>query len=260
MAKEVQNATRGTYEYVDWVKKEYEIIGEETAIMEKMAIFEAKEKQYFSDLSSALRASHEKERARAERTKYWGIMGSVIGAAIAFVGTSINNYLRMKELRKLVSSSADASQFYHDQTVMLGKTVNQQYSKMESFLDDIRLQLGQESAVSIPQSQSKKVKHDSGLPDVKLEEILSDLKVQESNIVKELEELKKLVVVSKTGTDVNRENVVYVGPEVESMLKDTEKALEWKMKLQALGTVTLVYAAIAVTVPIVISFLKGAGS
>ena len=261
VAMEVEKATRGTDEYVNWVTKENEIIREEKAIVEKLTAYEANEKQYFSDLSSALRASHEKERARAERTKYWGVMGSVIGAAIAFCGTTINNYLRMKELRRLVSSSADASKFYHDQTVMLGQTVNQQYSKMESFLDDIKFQLGQESDETVPPPKSTvSQKASPDVPGVKLEEILSNLKIQESNLEKEFVELKKLIVVNKSASNTEQGNVVYVGPEVETMLKDTEKALEWKIKIQALGTVTLVYAAIAVSVPIVISFLKGAGS
>ena len=259
VAMEVEKATRGTDEYVDWVTKENQIIREEKAIVEQLTMSEANEKQYFSDLSSALRASHEKERARAERTKYWGIMGSIIGAAIAFIGTTVNNYLRMKELRKLVTSSADASKFYHDQTVMLGQTVNQQYGKMESFLDDIRQQLGQETNANFSNSSDLK-QSSSAVQSGKLEEILSNLKVQESNLEKEFKEVKKLIVISKSGKDMGVENIVYVGPEVEGMLKDTEKSLEWKMKLQALGTVTLVYAAIAVTVPIVISFLKGAGS
>lgn len=261
VAMEVEKATRGTDEYVGWVTKENEIIREEKAIVEKLTLSEANERQYFTELSSALRASHEKERARAERTKYWGIMGSIIGAAIAFCGTTINNHLRMKELRKLVTSSADASKFYHDQTVMLGKAVNQQYIKMETFLDDIKEQFGQGAEKSVSDSKTLSLKQDSTVvPGLKLEEILSNLKVQESNLDKEFKELKKLIVISKSAENIDTEKVVYVGPEVESMLRDTEKALEWKMKLQALGTVTLIYAAIAVTVPVVISFLKGASS
>ena len=262
VAMEVEKAARGTDEYVNWVTKENEIIREEKAIVEQLTACEANEKQYFGDLSSALRASHEKERARAERTKYWGVIGSVIGATIAFVGTTINNYLRMKELRRLVSSSADASKFYHDQTVMLGETVNQQYNKMETFIDEMKSQLTQESdKVIVPHSKVEESHESSSkVPGAKLEEILSNLKVQESNLEKEFVELRKLVTLNKSGSIAEAGNVVYIGPEVETMLKDTEKAIEWKMKMQALGTVTLVYAAIAVTVPIVIAFLKGAGS
>lgn len=50
-----------------------------------LADFRATEKQeydYFSMLSFALRESHEKERAQAEKTKYWSIIGSIAGTLI----------------------------------------------------------------------------------------------------------------------------------------------------------------------------------
>ena len=40
------------------------------------------ERQKFLLYSSAVRLSHEKERARVERTKYWSIIGSVTGTII----------------------------------------------------------------------------------------------------------------------------------------------------------------------------------
>ena len=40
------------------------------------------ERQNFLVYSSAVRLSHEKERSRAERTKYWSIIGSVTGTVI----------------------------------------------------------------------------------------------------------------------------------------------------------------------------------
>ena len=51
-------------------------------------------------LSNAVRNSHEKERAQAEKTKYWSVLGSVIGACIGIIGTTINNRMRMRELRQ----------------------------------------------------------------------------------------------------------------------------------------------------------------
>ena len=36
-------------------------------------------------------SSHEKERAQAEKTKYWLVLGSILGACIGIVGTTINN-------------------------------------------------------------------------------------------------------------------------------------------------------------------------
>ena len=41
-----------------------------------------KERTAFVQFSSAVRLSHEKERSRAERTKYWSIIGSVSGTIL----------------------------------------------------------------------------------------------------------------------------------------------------------------------------------
>lgn len=53
-----------------------------------------------------MRDSHEKERAQAEKTKYWSVIGSVVGTCLGILGTTINNRMRMRELRELVTSSA----------------------------------------------------------------------------------------------------------------------------------------------------------
>lgn len=47
--------------------------------------------------------SHEKERAQAERTKYWSIIGSIIGTMLGIAGSSISNEFKMNKLKKMVS-------------------------------------------------------------------------------------------------------------------------------------------------------------
>lgn len=66
---------------------------------------EKEERDYFAALSSSVKDSHEKERAQAERTKYWSIIGSILGTVIGIIGSSFNNHLRMKELRQLIKDS-----------------------------------------------------------------------------------------------------------------------------------------------------------
>merc|ERR1711915_998708 len=50
--------------------------------------------------------SHEKERSQAEKTKYWSVLGSILGTCIGIFGTTINNRMRMNELRRLVSQNS----------------------------------------------------------------------------------------------------------------------------------------------------------
>ncbi len=59
--------------------------------MEQYQFYEKGERECFSALSNAVRDSHEKERAQAEKTKYWSILGSILGTCLGILGTTINN-------------------------------------------------------------------------------------------------------------------------------------------------------------------------
>lgn len=57
---------------------------------------EGSERERFALFSAAVRESHEKERTRAERTKNWSIMGSVLGALIGVLGSTYINRVRLQ--------------------------------------------------------------------------------------------------------------------------------------------------------------------
>lgn len=54
-----------------------------------------------------VRWSHEKEREYGERTKYWSISASLIGAILGIFGTSIANELRMRHIRDMLPTSQE---------------------------------------------------------------------------------------------------------------------------------------------------------
>lgn len=255
VAMEIEKTQRGTDAYLNLVTKENEIIKEEKDVLDQLTASEENEKRFFGLLSSALRESHEKERARAERMKYWGIMGSIIGAVIGIFGTTVNNYLRMKELRGIVTNATEMNQVYKDQTMNLYVSVNEQYGKIYQFLSDIRSAAGLKPDVSKVASKETSAPNSVIDKDSKLEELTSALKHQEEVISKEIQKLGN-VLAAKDGRSVEGP-VVYIGPEVESMLKESERNLEWKMKMQSLGTVTLIYALAAVSIPIVWKLFGG---
>ncbi|XP_045165300.2 mitochondrial potassium channel-like [Mercenaria mercenaria] len=255
IASEIEKTQRGTDTYLDLVTKENDIIKEEKDILEQLAAAEETEKRIFALLSSALRESHEKERARAERMKYWGIMGSIIGAVIGIIGTTFNNYLRMKELRGIVTDATEMNQVYREKTMDMGMTINEQYGKIYQFLVDIRSATG----IALDSSQKGSVRGKE-LPlvlekDAKLEEVLAALKRQEELFDKEIKNIGH--ALANRNANNAEGNVVYVGPEMEVMLKDTENNLAWKMKMQSLGTVTLIYAVAAVSIPVLYKLFGG---
>lgn len=251
---EIEKTQRGTDAYLDLVTKENEIIKEEKEVLEKLAVAEENEKRIFALLSSALRESHEKERARAERMKYWGIMGSIIGAVIGIFGTSVNNYLRMKELRGIVTDATEMNQVYREKAVDLTTTINEQYGQIYQLLVDVRSATGITSDSS--PRMSEKFKDKPVLEkDAKLDEVIAVLKHQEDMFGKEIKNIGH--ALAQRNLDTSEGNIVYVGPEVTTLLKDTEKNLEWKMKVQSLGTVTLIYAIAAVSIPVLYKLFGG---
>lgn len=91
------------FRYLHLVTKEHNLLKEEKKLTTEFTLSEREERECFTSLSSSVKDSHEKERAQAERTKYWSVIGSVVGTVIGVVGTTINNEFKMRQLRKLVS-------------------------------------------------------------------------------------------------------------------------------------------------------------
>ena len=103
---ELERTYRGDDKYLELVTEEHAVLKEEHMLKEQLSIREREEREAFSKLSRAVRDSHESERAQAEKTKYWAILGSIIGTSLGILGTTINNRLRMRELRQIVRDAA----------------------------------------------------------------------------------------------------------------------------------------------------------
>ncbi|XP_039298296.1 mitochondrial potassium channel isoform X2 [Nilaparvata lugens] len=101
---ELDNTTRGEERYLQLITHEHAVLKEERLLTEEFNQNEREERDCFTFLSSAVKESHEKERAQAEKTKYWSVIGSILGTMIGVLGSSINNQFKMKELRKMANT------------------------------------------------------------------------------------------------------------------------------------------------------------
>lgn len=261
ISAELEKTNRADPRYLDLVRNEHSIIREENDLASQIRNLEKAERESFAVLSSALRDSHEKERARAEKTKYWSIIGSILGAIIGITGTTVNNHLKMKELRGLVTSAGENSEDLRNLSIQLCESVRAQSQKMDSFLVDLRgaAEGGDNPKVAAyfekirlapPQFSGSELQQQT-------EKILHALKLQEENLDSEIREIRHLLGLEKSQMLKGDDAVVYVGPEVESMMKRTEENLERKIKYSALASATFVYGALALTLPIIFSFLRG---
>jgi len=230
---------RGEERYLVLLTEEYEVMREEKRINAAMTDAEQTERENFAALSSAVRESHERERARAERTKYWSIIGSVIGATIGIVGTSVNNYRRTRELKSLVCDSASG-----------GAELNRTVSEL--------IKESQQQQVNIREVMSSLKAASAGSPDVTLlavpaspsfKDIVNVIRNNNITLEKETNDIKKLIVATSTGKPLGdgQPSVVYVGPEVKELLDQVEVHLETKMNRKAIVSSVALYVSAVVT-------------
>ena len=80
--RKLDRVPRDDERYLALATEEHKILVEEKKMKSDYESLVALERDRFALLSGAVRDSHERERARTERTKHWSVIGSVGGAAL----------------------------------------------------------------------------------------------------------------------------------------------------------------------------------
>lgn len=83
--------------------QEHNLLKEEKQLIAKFVAHEREEREYFHLLTSAVKDSHERERIQANTTKYLSIIGSVVGTLLGMLGSTVNNYVKLKKTKDMVS-------------------------------------------------------------------------------------------------------------------------------------------------------------
>ncbi|CAL1542740.1 unnamed protein product [Lymnaea stagnalis] len=255
---ELEKTSRTDTHYIELVKKEHEALLIEREMSNKIKTLDKAERDFFALLSAALRESHEKERARAEKTKYWSIIGSVIGAIIGIVGSTVNNLKRMRELRAIVTESAENTLEYKTLANKMLDNVVTQHSKLEEFVQQVlnhseTLETFNTSNNNITDQLSVNLKDTSQNTNAVLEEVGK----QSRALSEQLKEIQRLLAVHQSSSHDN--NVIYVGPELELLLQKTEQRLEANVNKNALFTITALGGMATLGVSVLIYLLRGSG-
>jgi len=241
---ELDNTSRGEERYVRLITQEHSILKEERRAVQEFQSHEREERECFAALSSAVKESHEKERAQAERTKYWSIIGSVIGTVIGIIGSSVNNQMKMKEMRRLIGESL----LKHGEQDIL-TDVSQALSKHEKALSVIVREM--QHIASVPSDKfsghqnevvhkfDNQVNSETVTISEMIDEIFKLLKKQEVCFDKNFQELKSVIV---------SQNIQIGDDQVVVLPYDTYERLQ-----QQRNTVTF-FAIAAVVVPLVFKY------
>ena len=80
--QKLDRVSRDDERYLALATEEHKLLLQEKKMKSDFENLESLERDQFAQLSGSVRDSHEKERARAERTKHWSVIGSVGGAAL----------------------------------------------------------------------------------------------------------------------------------------------------------------------------------
>lgn len=256
---ELDKTNRGEDRYLTLITQEHAIIKEERSMLEQFQNLEKAERDYFASLSLALRESHEKERAQGERTKYWSIIGSVCGAVIGIVGATVNNRIRLNQLRDLVERSSSQPEVQR-LVFSLSDEFQRHRDQILEFVADVRQLLGAAPVVAAT-VQSEAVATDKADSDLELQmqEVVVLVREQRKLLERETRDIKALLAAGAALDEdgEGRRAAVYIGEDVRDIVADSQRQLEWKMKVNSLAMVALVYGALAVTVPLLAAFFKG---
>jgi len=105
--RKLDRVPRDDERYLALATEEHRILVEEKKMKSDYESLEALERDRFALLSGAVRDSHERERARAERTKHWSVIGSVGGAALGILGSTVVNYIRLKQIKNSIKETGN---------------------------------------------------------------------------------------------------------------------------------------------------------
>lgn len=136
MRRKLDRIPRDDERYLALATEEHRILVEEKRIKSEYEHLEALERDQFALLSGAVRDSHERERARAERTKHWSVIGSVGGAALGILGSSIVNYIRLKQVKNSIKETGITLMQKTDKLTDLVKAQDNQMGSQASELKE----------------------------------------------------------------------------------------------------------------------------
>ncbi|KAK6037159.1 hypothetical protein COOONC_25336 [Cooperia oncophora] len=174
---ELDRTSRGEDKYLHLLTEEHAAIKKERTLLEEFEGLEAAEREAFHQLSNRVRASHERERERAEKTKWWSVSASLIGATLGIIGATISNEVRMRRLREMLPlGGAKMSE--------MSRLVAEQNAKVTGFITEMRDVLKLDTLKIEPSNAS--------LENVSDEKIIAAIREENARLSAQMAEITRL--------------------------------------------------------------------
>ncbi|XP_062842946.1 mitochondrial potassium channel [Trichomycterus rosablanca] len=137
----LDRVSREEAHYLELATMEHKLLQEERRLKTAYENAEEGEREKFALFSAGVRESHEKERARAERTKNWSIIGSVLGAIIGVMGSTYVNRVRLQELKSLLLEAQKGPASLQEAIKVQASLHKSQQEELQRLIDTFNLKL-----------------------------------------------------------------------------------------------------------------------
>ncbi|KAH0630345.1 hypothetical protein JD844_013286 [Phrynosoma platyrhinos] len=281
----LDRVSRDDSQYLELATLEHKLLQEEKRYRTTYLTAEESEREAFSLFSAAVRESHEKERTRAEKTKNWSIIGSVLGAIIGVLGSTYVNRVRLQELKALVFEAQKGPVSLQEAIREQASSYNSQQRDLSDLIANLRNMLQvltvtsqeMEGASMAKSSTSTSLKIDPLLVSIKeqlsyskqissflgsLQQQLSNLEKSVGQITTEVQNVKSVPQPTSRGEVLRSPpkegtSQAFEAEDVVLELCNTERRLETQMRRNSIYSTAFTCTVFAVTLPMLYILLKG---
>ncbi|KAK1161505.1 mitochondrial potassium channel [Acipenser oxyrinchus oxyrinchus] len=276
----LDRVSREEAHYLELATLEHKLLQEERRLRTSYENAEESERVKFSLFSVAVRESHEKERTRAERTKNWSVVGSVLGALIGVMGSTYINRVRLQELKNLLLEAQKGPISLQEAIKQQAAMHNSQQEELSSLITNMRRAVGEGVKVEAPAKPwiptvsepseaaqpSEAALKEQLIYSKKTQSLVEALqpklqKVEQTmgRMVSELQSVRVAVQSRPMERPIIRAEEVQVldAEDVLSGLAETEQRIEEQMQKNMVYSTVLTYTAFALTLPVLYFIFKG---
>lgn len=239
------------------------------------------EREKFALFSAGVRESHEKERARAERTKNWSVIGSVLGAIIGVMGSTYINRVRLQELKSLLLEAQKGPANLQEAIKVQASSHKSQQEELRGLIDTLKVSITTQteqpvsvpiatrsatilpSKTSISEEAIKEMLLHSQRAQSNMQDIMPQMEQIRQSLGKmatELQAVKKSISARPTEKPlIQTKDKPLLVCETESVIQgldQTEKRLEAQINKSTLYNTILTYTAFALSMPVLYIIFK----
>ncbi|XP_034021889.1 mitochondrial potassium channel isoform X2 [Thalassophryne amazonica] len=276
----LDRVSRDEVHYLELATQEHKLLQEDRRLRSAYESAEGSEREKFSLLSAAVRESHEKERTRAERTKNWSIIGSVLGALIGVMGSTYINRVRLQELKNLLLEAQKGPESLQEALRVQAGNHRSQQEELRTLIDSFRAVLNNATGLKgsalqvesgpspdpqqVPVSALKELRVGGQRAEALLEALPPRLGILERGIGKlqgELVAVRELLETKRKAGQPERARIETRVPgdmdTVQRGLEETQRTLAERIKRNTLYNAALASTATIVTVSALYLLLRG---